>query len=114
MTLYDDRGNIARDANGNELNVTTNEDGQYSFENLNSGNYQIVAHIDTFNYMVTTYHLEGAVESENSDFIDATLDGTPVAATDILNLSTYNLYNVDLGLQEREQFDLSLDKKVTK
>ena len=114
MTLYDTEGNIARDSNGNELNVTTNEDGQYSFENLNSGNYQIVAHIDTFNYLVTTYHLEGAVESENSDFVDATLDGTPVAATDILNLSTYNLYNVDLGLQEREQFDLSLDKKVTK
>lgn len=114
MTLYDTEGNIAKDANGNELNATTNEDGQYSFENLNSGKYQIVAHIDTFNYMVTTYHLEGAVESENSDFVDATLDGTPVAATDILNLSTYNLYNVDLGLQEREQFDLSLDKKVTK
>ena len=114
MTLYDTEGNIARDSNGHELNVTTNEDGQYSFENLNSGNYQIVAHIDTFNYLVTTYHLEGAVESENSDFVDATLDGTPVAATDILNLSTYNLYNVDLGLQEREQFDLSLDKKVTK
>ena len=114
MTLYDTEGNIAKDSNGNELRVTTNEDGQYSFENLNSGNYQIVAHIDTFNYLVTTYHLEGAVESENSDFVDATLDGTPVAATDILNLSTYNLYNVDLGLQEREQFDLSLDKKVTK
>lgn len=114
MTLYDTNGNIARDSNGNELKVMTNEDGQYSFENLNSGNYQIVAHIDTFNYMVTTYHLGGIAESENSDFVDATLDGTPVAATDILNLSTYNLYNVDLGLQEREQFDLSLDKKVTK
>ena len=114
MTLYDNAGNIARDSNGKELNVTTNENGQYSFENLNSGNYQIVAHIDTFNYVVTTYHLNGTVESENSDFVDATLDGTPVAATDILNVSTYNLYNVDLGLQEREQFDLSLDKKITK
>ena len=105
---------MAKDSNGNELRVTTNEDGQYSFENLNSGNYQIVAHIDTINYMVTTYHVSGAVESQNSDFVDATLDGTPVAATDILNLSTYNLYNVDLGLQEREQFDLKLDKIVSK
>ena len=64
--------------------------------------------------MVTTYHIEGSVESENSDFVDATLDGTPVAATDILNLSTYNLYNVDLGLQEREQFDLKLDKIISR
>ena len=114
LVLYDTQGYVARDFNGNELRVTTNEDGQYSFENLNSGNYQIVAHIDTFNYIVTTYHVAGAVESQNSDFVDATLDGTAVAATDILNLSTYNLYNVDLGLQEREQFDLKLDKVVSR
>ena len=114
MTLYDTQGYVARDSNGNEVRATTNEDGQYTFENLNSGNYQIVAHINTFNYIVTTYHLEGAVESENSDFVDATLDGTAVAATDILNLSNYNLYNIDLGLQEREQFDLKLDKVVSR
>ncbi len=114
MTLYDTQGNVARDSNGNELRTTTNEDGQYSFENLNSGDYQIVAQIDTVNYMVTTYKLSGAVESQNSDFVDATLDGTAVAATDILNLTTYNLYNIDLGLQEREQFDLRLDKRITK
>ena len=114
LVLYDTQGYIAKDSNGNELKVTTNEDGQYSFENLNSGDYQIVAHIDTFNYMVTAYHVKEAVESENSDFVDATIDGTPIAATDILNLSTYNLYNVDLGLQEREKFDLKLDKQVSK
>lgn len=114
LVLYDTQGYVAKDSNGNEARVTTNEDGQYSFENLNSGDYQIVAHIDTFNYLVTTYHAEGALESENSDFVDATIDGTPIAATDILNLSTYNLYNLDLGLQEREQFDLKLDKVVSK
>lgn len=114
LVLYDTKGYIAKDSNGNELKVITNEDGQYSFENLNSGKYQIVAKIDNENYMVTAYHIEGALDSQNSDFVDATLDGTPVAATDILNLSTYNLYNVDLGLQEREQFDLKLDKQVAK
>ena len=114
LVLYDTKGYIAKDSNGNELKVKTNEDGQYSFENLNSGDYQIVAHIDTFNYIVTTYQVNGAVESENSDFVEATLDGTPVAATDILNLTTYNLYNVDLGLQEREKFDLRLDKQISK
>ena len=114
MVLYDTQGYIAKDRDGNELKVTTNEDGQYSFENLNSGNYQIVAHIDTFNYIVTTYHLKEALESENSDFVDASLDGTQVAATDILNISTYNLYNIDMGLQEREKFDLKLDKVVSK
>lgn len=114
LVLYDTQGYIAKDSNGNELKVTTNADGQYSFENLSSGDYQIVANIDTYNYMVTDYHAKEAVESENSDFVDATIDGTPIAATDILNLSTYNLYNVDLGLQEREKFDLKLDKQVSK
>ena len=114
VVLYDTQGYIAKDANGNELKSITNEDGQYFFENLNSGNYQIVAHIDTFNYIVTTYHIEGALESQNSDFVDATLDGNPVAATDILKLTNYNLYNIDLGLQEREKFDFKLDKMVSK
>ena len=114
MTLYDTQGNIAKDANGNELNTTTNENGQYSFNNLNSGSYQIVAHIDTANYMVTAYKVGEIGEAENSDFVDATLDGMPVAATDILNITTSNLYNIDLGIKEREQFDLKLDKKVSK
>ena len=114
IALYDTKGFIAKDINGNEMKTNTNADGQYSFENLNSGDYQIVAHIDNTNYMVTTYKAEGVDESQNSDFVDATLDGTPVAATDILKLSNYNLYNIDLGLREREQFDLKLDKQVSK
>lgn len=114
VVLYDTNGYIAKDINGNEMKTNTNADGQYSFENLNSGNYQIVAHIDNTNYMVTTYKAKGINDSQNSDFVDATLDGTPVAATDILKLSNYNLFNIDLGLKEREQFDLKLDKQVSK
>lgn len=114
LELYDMQGYIVKDSNGIEVKATTNEDGQYSFENLNSGDYQIVAYINSENYMVTTYHIDGAVDSENSDFVDATINGTPIVATDILNLSNYNLYNVDLGLQEREDFDLKLDKIVSK
>ena len=114
MTLYDENGYIAKDINGKEQKVTTNENGEYSFTNLNSGKYLIVAEYDTQNYIVTSYKLGGISETENSDFYDAKLDEKNVAATDNINITNSNIYNIDLGLTEREKFDLKLDKMVNK
>ena len=82
--------------------------------NLNAGAYVVVAQYDTENYIVITYKAEGLAESENSDFFDTKLDNTNVAATDTITIENSNSYNIDLGLKEREKFDLRLDKLVNK
>lgn len=118
MTLYDDKGYIAKDINGKEQIYTTDENGQYQFTNLVSGTYLVVAEYDTVNYTVTSYKTNDIAETENSDFFEAKLEDQNgiknVAATDKINIGNSNMYNVDLGLKEREQFDLKLDKLVKK
>lgn len=114
FTLYTQQGNIAKDSKGKELITTSDENGRYSFENLNAGTYLVVAKYDTTNYIATTYKAVGVIEAENSDFFDAKLENEGVAATDIITIENSNVYNVDLGLKEKEKFDLKLEKTVKK
>lgn len=114
ITLYTQSGSIAKDENGNDRVVTTDSNGKYNFDNLNQGNYLVVAEYDNNNYIVTTYKVNGVIEAENSDFFDTKLGDKSVAATDIITIANSNVYNIDLGLKEKEQFDLSLDKVVNK
>ena len=94
----------------------TNDNGGYVFLNLTSGNYVVVFEYDTNKYELTTYQINGADESINSDAInmDLTLNGTSkkYAATNTINLSN-NTYNVDIGLIDSPKFDLELEKTIT-
>ncbi len=114
LTLYDKSGNIVKDADGKERIIYTDDKGRYNFINLYSGNYIVVAEYDTKNYIATTYKANNLLDSENSDFFDAKLGELDVAATDIIEITTANVYNMDLGLKEKEKFDLRLDKLVGK
>lgn len=114
ITLYDQNGYIVKDANGTEIKATTDSDGKYALANVPAGEYTVVAEYNTTDYILTRYKVEEVSSSENSDFVEATLDGNPVAATNIIKITNANIYNTDLGLQEREQFDLRLDKVVSK
>lgn len=114
FTLYTQKGTIAKDSTGKDAVATSDENGKYTFNNLNSGTYLVVAEYDTTEYIATTYKASGISESENADFFDAKLGDLTVAATDIITIGNSNIYNLDLGLKEREKFDLKLEKTVKK
>ena len=115
VMLYDSvNGAIAKDISGNDLVTTTGEDGRYTFNNVKPGQYNVVAEFDTNVYNVTVYRADGISESENSDFVNATLDGQEVAATDNFTITNSNLYNLDLGLSRIRNFDLSINKTVSR
>ena len=106
VTLFDQTtGNIVKDVNGNDMYVVTDENGRYTFSNLSNGSYLVVAEYDTANYEITIYNAEGILESENSDFVDARLNDKKVAATNTITIDGKNIYNIDLGLKQAEQFD---------
>ena len=107
-------GNIVKDINGNDIITKTDNNGRYSFNGLNSGSYLVVIEYDTANYEITTYKAEGVIESENSDFVDAILNSNKVATTNTMNITSENIYNIDLGLKPAQHFDLRLDKTVSK
>lgn len=114
LTLYNKNNNkVVTDSDGVEVKATSNEDGKYELNNIPKGNYYLVAKYDTNKYKITQYQAKDVNEYQNSDFIDASMKETRVATSNIITLDNKNAYNVDLGLDSSQRFDLSLDMNIT-
>lgn len=111
-------GKYLTDKNGNKLEVVTDENGVYKFENIDSGKYMIVFEYDNVKYRNTEYHANKATESTNSDVITSKVsinnDTKKYAVTDTLELTDKELENIDAGFIENEVFDLNLNKYVSR
>lgn len=105
---------IVRDSNNNELTTTSNNDGEYSFSNIKAGEYIVVAEYNNEEYELASYKVDGAEESSNSDFVAVTLDNREVAATDVIKATSESIYSIDLGLTQKEKFDLSISNNISK
>lgn len=117
VRLVEESGNFLKDSDGKIISTKTNSLGEYQF-NVKKGKYIVVFLYDNQNYAVTEYKKEGINESVNSDVIskEINIDGsTRVAAiTDIIDVTSSSVRNIDAGLYERQKFDLKLDKYITK
>lgn len=103
----------AVDKNGNVVcNTTTSQDGTYKLENLPEGEYTVIFEYDTSKYSLTTYEGAGIEESVNSNVVKGTYEGKTVATTDTIEITDKNIANINIGLMEGSNFDLSLNKKV--
>ena len=111
-------GKFVQDENGKKLEVTTDNKGEYVFENLERGKYIVVFTYDNTKYRNTEYQSKKATKETNSDIIttkiDSKEDTLKYGLTDTLELSEESIENIDAGLVENEIFDLSLNKYVTK
>ena len=109
---------LVKDAEGDILEATTNENGMYVLDNIANGQYIAIFEYDTNQYSLTTYKAEGINETENSDvrlnelLIEDTRE--EVASTDILHIDAENVSDVNIGLIELQNFDLKLDKYVSR
>lgn len=114
VMLYDNNLNhFVLGNDGNNLTAITDDNGCYAFVGIEKGNYNVVADYDTDNYQITTYKANGVDEQLNSDFVDATVDNKNVASTDTIYVNS-NKYNENLGLIEKNVFDLLLCYNVEK
>ena len=99
-----------------EATTKTGGDGTYKLD-LVKGKYILVFKYDTNVYTTTTYQVNGANDTENSDAIsrEISIDGNTITAgtTDTINLEK-NVSNIDVGLILRSTFDLKLQKYVGK
>ena len=98
-----------------DTSTSTGYYGGYSLS-LEEGTYIIIFLYDTSAYSITTYQASGVSDDVNSDAIkkNVTIDGTSqtVAATDNISL-TSDTTNIDLGLIESSEANLSIAKYVT-
>ena len=111
-------GKYVSDINGNKIEETTDENGNYKFEEIETGKYVVVFQYDNVKYRHTEYRVKTATETTNSDVITSKVsindDTTRYAVTDTIQLLDESLENIDAGFIENEIFDLSLNKYVSK
>lgn len=111
-------GDYVKDDNGNKLETTTNDKGEYTFSGITDGKYVVIFKFDNVKYRNTEYRVKSATEMTNSDIITSKLssvnDNINYGVTDTLVLNGKSLENIDAGLIENEVFDLTLNKYITK
>lgn len=93
--------------------TTTNTSGIYTFEQLENGKYIVAFAYDTNMYVITTYKKANVTEDRNSDAIESNSEDIK-AITNAMTIENSNIENVDIGLQNREIFDLQISKYISK
>lgn len=90
--------------------VTTDSTGTYRFEDLPEGKYSLLFEYDSNKYVATTYKKQDVSEDTNSDAIELT-DGQAISNNFEMTMGEQK---VDLGLQDRNDFDITIHKYITK
>ena len=91
----------------------TNSSGKYQFNQVEIGKYVVAAEFDEDKYAVTTYKKSGIPEDQNSDVIKSEYEKLS-ALTNEINVTNANIGNVDIGLQNKDTFDLTVKKYISK
>ena len=109
---------LVKDLSGDVLEAITNENGMYVLDNISKGQYIAIFEYDKNQYSLTTYKAEGINETENSDVrVNELLIGDSrqeVTSTDIIQIDAQNVADINIGLIELQNFDLKLDKYVSR
>lgn len=119
VRLLDTKTNtFVKDTDNKEITVKTNENGFYSFDNVRSGEYIVIFEYDTSKYILTSY-LKDGINSKNASTVinkEMTIEGTnkTVGVTGIIKVKDNNISNINIGLQNAKNFDLKLDKYISK
>ena len=88
----------------------TDSIGKYRFTEVPAGNYTVVFNYEGSNYIASKYKAVNATENQNSDAIESE-EG--VAVTDIIKIANSDV-QIDLGLQDRDEFDMAVHKYIVK
>lgn len=101
-------------SNSNMLKSTiTSDDGHYQFSELPNGRYVVAVAYDQTQYSATTYRNTSAGEDRYSSIIENE-DEDLTGITNEINVSNANVENINIGLQNKETFDLKVNKYISK
>ena len=124
LKLYDvNKKEFVKDEEGKDIQVIANDNGEYRFEKLYKGEYIVIADYDNEVYEIANYQTGEIAQNENSDFIENTNEennsaeqnqkfGT--AVTNIITIGEENVYNIDLGLRDADNFNITINNKISK
>lgn len=109
---------LVKDKNGHILETTTNDKGIYVLSNIGDGQYIVIFDYDTNIYTLTKYQVQGSTDGKNSSAIknELTIEEKTeeVVSTDIITINNQDISDVNIGLVMLQDFDLQLEKYVTR
>lgn len=109
---------FVKNTNNENLEVKTNSNGFYSFDSISKGEYIVVFEYDTAKYVLTVYEKDGIDNKNTSKVVnkDININGNikTLGVTDIIKADNSNIANMNIGLQVLKNFDLKLDKYISK
>ena len=109
---------LLKNAQGNDIEATTNNNGFYSLNNIPQGQYIVIFEYDTDRYVLTDYEKEGVDSRYSSKVIrkELTINGQTitVGGTEIIQIGDSNIANLNIGLKTAKVYDLKLDKFVSR
>ncbi len=120
LKLYNvDSQEYVKDSEGKDVEIYSDDNGNYVFENLENGRYIVIADYDGKVYEVANYQSSGLPQNENNDFIESESEesdenNSSLAATNIITVNGENVYNIDLGLIDSQNFNMVLNNKISK
>lgn len=107
-----------KDTDGKEITVKTNQNGFYSFDSIERGEYIVIFEYDSAKYVLTSYEKDGIDSNNSSKVINKQIlvngEQRTVGATEIIKIENDNISNINIGLQKAKNFDLKLDKYISK
>ena len=87
-------------------------DGSYSFSSIENGKYIVAFDFDKDKYNLTAYKKSDVEEDRNSDVIDSNSNDIS-AITNEITVDNSNVDNIDIGLQNKDVFDLQISKYIS-
>ncbi len=110
-------GAIATSPRGNNIQASTDENGNYILSGIVRGNYLVAFDYNTSLYKVTSYMQSGVDSAKNSKVVDRTMtingNSKSYGVTDTINITDSSIGNINMGLVETQIFDMKLDKYIT-
>ena len=109
---------VLLNSDGNSVKaVKTNNNGEYTFEDIKAGKYVVAFKYNANKYRLTEYKKSGVSDTENSDAMSRkkSIDGKEIVCgvTDIIDLVA-NKSHIDIGLIENKAFNFKIDKYISK
>lgn len=109
---------IAEKENGEIISTKTGSNGTYEFSGIKNGKYLVGYLYNDEDYELSQYQKDDILDSQNSDATskNAKYNGEDkvIALTDVIEISDASKRNIDLGLIEKEKFNLNLVKEISK
>jgi len=115
LVLKDIQATLIDTSTGKQVGkTTTNNEGEYSFEDIENGKYIVSFNYNTNKFAITEYKNEEVNDDVDSDVINTTQDNETLAKTELISLQQGKTENVNIGLVLSKKFDMSINKGITK